>query len=90
MITVKRQGGIIQIMIIELLGLLKTFRRQKTAKMLKFCSKVKKVLNSAGNVKSAKRYRDMSNDSCFQFPLGVTVVPREIEDDGYAKFGREG
>ena len=31
MVTVKRQGGIIQIMIIELLGLLKTFRRQKTA-----------------------------------------------------------
>ena len=42
-------------MIIELLGLLKTFRRQKTAKMLKFCSKVKKVLNSAGNVKSAEK-----------------------------------
>ena len=55
--------------------------------MLKFCSKVKKVLNSAGNVKSAERYRDMPNNSCFQFPLGVTVVPREIEDNGYAKFG---
>ena len=52
--------------------------------MLKFCSKVKKVLNSAGNVKSAERYRDMPNNRCFQFPLGVT---REIEDNGYAKFG---
>ena len=25
---------------------------------------------------------------CFQFPLGITVVPREIEDNGYAKFWR--
>ena len=58
--------------------------------MLKFCSKVKKVLNSAGNVKSAERYRDMPNNRCFQFPLGVTVVPREIEDNGYAKFGGRG
>ena len=24
---------------------------------------------------------------CFQFLLGITVVPREIEDNGYAKFG---
>ena len=23
---------------------------------------------------------------CFQFILGITVVPREIEDNGYAKF----
>ena len=23
---------------------------------------------------------------CFQFLLGITVVPREIEDNGYAKF----
>ena len=51
--------------------------------MLKFCSKVKKVLNSAGNVKSAERYLDMPNNRCFQFPLGVT---REIEDNGYTKF----
>ena len=58
--------------------------------MLKFCSKVKKVLNSAGNVKSAERYLDMPNNRCFQFPLGVTVVPREIEDNGYAKFGGGG
>ena len=56
----------------------------KSEKMLKFCSKVKKVLNSAGNVKSAERYLDMPNNRCFQFPLGVT---REIEDNGYAKFG---
>ena len=55
--------------------------------MLKFCSKVKKVLNSAGNVKSAERYLDMLNNRCFQFPLGVT---REIEDNGYAKFGGGG
>ena len=27
---------------------------------------------------------------CFQFLLGITVISREIEDDGYAKFfGRE-
>ena len=32
----------------------------------------------------------MPNNRCFQFPLGVTVVPREIEDNGYAKFGRGG
>ena len=25
---------------------------------------------------------------CFQFLLGITVVPREIEDNGYASFGR--
>ena len=23
---------------------------------------------------------------CFQFILGITVAPREIEDNGYAKF----
>ena len=23
---------------------------------------------------------------CFQFLLGITVVPREIEDNGYEKF----
>ena len=23
---------------------------------------------------------------CFQFLLGITVVPREIEDNGYAQF----
>ena len=55
--------------------------------MLKFCSKVKKVLSSAGNVKSAERYLDMPNNRCFQFPLGVT---REIDDNGYAKFGGGG
>ena len=29
---------------------------------------------------------------CFQFFLGITVVPREIEDNGYAKFwgGKQG
>ena len=25
---------------------------------------------------------------CFQFLLGITVVPREIEDNGFASFGR--
>ena len=24
---------------------------------------------------------------CFQFLLGITVVPREIENNGYVKFG---
>ena len=27
---------------------------------------------------------------CFQFFLGITVVPREVEDNGYAKFGVRG
>ena len=27
---------------------------------------------------------------CFQFPLGIIVVPREIEDNGYAIFFVEG
>ena len=26
------------------------------------------------------------HNHCFQFLLGITVVPREIEDNGYAKF----
>ena len=28
------------------------------------------------------------HNHCFQFLLGITVVPREIQDNGYAKFGR--
>ena len=27
---------------------------------------------------------------CFQFFLGITVIPREIKDNGYAKFGEGG
>ena len=27
------------------------------------------------------------HNHCFQFLLGITVVPREIQDNGYAKFG---
>ena len=27
------------------------------------------------------------HDHCFQFLLGITVAPKEIEDNGYAKFG---
>ena len=27
------------------------------------------------------------HNHCFQFLLGITVVPREIEGKGYAKFG---
>ena len=26
------------------------------------------------------------HNHCFQFLLGITVVPREIQDNGYAKF----
>ena len=26
------------------------------------------------------------HNHCFQFPLGITVIPREIEDNAYAKF----
>ena len=25
--------------------------------------------------------------TCFQFLLGITVLPREIQDNGYQKFG---
>ena len=25
------------------------------------------------------------HNHCFQFPLGITVVQREVEDNGYAK-----
>ena len=25
--------------------------------------------------------------TCFQFLLGITVLPREIQDNGYDKFG---
>ena len=28
------------------------------------------------------------HSQCFQFFLGITVVPREIEDNGYTNFGR--
>ena len=28
-----------------------------------------------------------THNHCFQFLLGITVVPREIEDNGYAKLG---
>ena len=28
------------------------------------------------------------HNHCFQFLLDITVVPREIQDNGYAKFGR--
>ena len=27
------------------------------------------------------------DNHCFQFLLGITVVPREIKDNGYVKFG---
>ena len=27
------------------------------------------------------------NNHCLQFLLGITVIPREIKDNGYAKFG---
>ena len=30
------------------------------------------------------------HNHCFQFLLDITVVPREIQDNVYAKFGREG
>ena len=29
----------------------------------------------------------MAHCHCFQFLLGITVVPSEIEDNDYAKFG---
>ena len=30
------------------------------------------------------------HNHCFQFLLGITVVPREIQENGYAKFGGGG
>ena len=30
------------------------------------------------------------NNPCFSFPLGITTVPREIENIAYAKFGGGG
>ena len=30
------------------------------------------------------------HNHCFQFFLGITVIPREIKDNGYAKFGGGG
>ena len=30
------------------------------------------------------------HDHCSQFLLGITVVPREIQDNGYEKFGGGG
>ena len=32
-----------------------------------------------------KKKKNLRNH-CFQFPLGIIVVPREIEDSGYAIF----
>ena len=31
-------------------------------------------------------YPIILHNHCFQLLLGITVVPREIEDNGYAKF----
>ena len=31
------------------------------------------------------RFPQILHNDCFQFLLGITVVPREIEDDAYAK-----
>lgn len=31
------------------------------------------------------RFPQTLHNDCFQFLLGITVVPREIEDDAYAK-----
>ena len=36
--------------------------------------------------KKKKRKKKKLHDPCFQFLLGITVVPREIQDNGYAKF----
>ena len=33
--------------------------------------------------------RKILHTHCFQFLLGFTVVPREIEDNGYINFGSE-
>ena len=35
-------------------------------------------------------YPPVLHNHCFQFLLGITVVPREIVDNGYAKFRERG
>ena len=35
-------------------------------------------------------YPPVLHNHCFQFLLGITVVPREIVDNGYAKISGEG
>ena len=62
---------------------------RKTKKCSNFAQKSRKCSINAGKCKkcrkSAQRYRDMPNNRRFQFPLCITVVPSEIEDNCYAK-----
>ena len=34
-----------------------------------------------------KNVKILTMVTCFQFLLGITVLPREIQDNGYEKFG---
>ena len=44
------------------------------------------VIGSSEKSASLSFTQQISHNHWFQFPLGITVVPRKIEDDGYANF----
>ena len=50
------------------------------------------VIGSSEKSASLSFTQQISHNHWFQFPLGITVVPRKIEDDGYANFlgGKQG
>ena len=44
------------------------------------------VIGSSEKSASLSFTQQISHNHWFQFPLDITVVPRKIEDDGYANF----
>ena len=50
------------------------------------------VIGSTEKSGSLSFTQQISHNHWFQFPLGITVVPRKIEADGYANFlgGKQG
>ena len=53
---------------------------------------LKSEVGSSEKSASLSFTQQISHNHWFQFPLGITVVPRKIEDDGYANFlgGKQG
>ena len=47
---------------------------------------LKSEVGSSEKSASLSFTHQISHNHWFQFPLGITVVPRKIEDDGYANF----
>ena len=47
---------------------------------------LKSEVGSSEKSASLSFTQQISHNHWFQFPLGITVVPRKIEDDGYANF----